>query len=152
MKKTKTKTKTKTQKTQFKGSMELAEKIRKDSKNGLSGCAIRLKYAQQNIKFSHSYVYLVISNQIWKKPDTEKINYLSNLIKNGDNSFLQKGIEYLSLKKRALNSLKKAGVETIGQLISYSELDLMEFDKFGIVSLKDIKEKLAAVGLSLKGE
>lgn len=59
-------------------------------------------------------------------------------------------INILDLTTRASNSLKNAEIETIGQLISYSEVDLMEFDKFGKTSLKEIKEKLAAIGLSLK--
>ena len=59
-------------------------------------------------------------------------------------------ITILDLTTRASNSLKNAEIETIGQLISYSEVDLMEFDKFGKTSLKEIKEKLAAIGLSLK--
>ena len=59
-------------------------------------------------------------------------------------------ISILDLTTRASNSLKNAEIETIGQLISYSEVDLMEFDKFGKTSLKEMKEKLAAIGLSLK--
>lgn len=59
-------------------------------------------------------------------------------------------VSILNLSVRASNSLKNAEIETIGQLISYSEVDLMEFDKFGKTSLKEIKEKLAAIGLSLK--
>ncbi len=59
-------------------------------------------------------------------------------------------INILDLTTRASNSLKNAEIETIGQLITYSEVDLMEFDKFGKTSLKEIKEKLAAIGLSLK--
>lgn len=59
-------------------------------------------------------------------------------------------INILDLTTRASNSLKNAEIETIGQLISYSEVDLMEFDKFGKTSLKEIKEKLAAIGLALK--
>jgi len=59
-------------------------------------------------------------------------------------------ISILDLSTRASNSLKNAEIETIGQLISYSEVDLMEFDKFGKTSLKEIKDKLASIGLSLK--
>ena len=61
-----------------------------------------------------------------------------------------KPVSILDLSTRASNSLKNAEIETIGQLISYSEVDLMEFDKFGKTSLKEIKEKLATLGLSLK--
>ncbi len=59
-------------------------------------------------------------------------------------------ISILDLSTRASNSLKNAEIETIGQLISYSEVDLMEFDKFGKTSLTEIKKKLEEIGLSLK--
>jgi DNA-directed RNA polymerase subunit alpha len=57
-------------------------------------------------------------------------------------------ISILDLSTRASNSLKNAEIETIGQLISYSEVDLMEFDKFGKTSLTEIKKKLEEIGLS----
>ena len=59
-------------------------------------------------------------------------------------------ISILDLSTRASNSLKNAEIETIGQLTSYSEIDLMEFDKFGKTSLTEIKKKLEEIGLSLK--
>ncbi|MGE4385064.1 MAG: DNA-directed RNA polymerase subunit alpha [Endomicrobiaceae bacterium] len=59
-------------------------------------------------------------------------------------------ISILDLSTRASNSLKNAEIETIGQLISYSEVDLMEFDKFGKTSLTEIKKKLEEISLSLK--
>lgn len=59
-------------------------------------------------------------------------------------------ISILDLSTRASNSLKNAEIETVGQLVSYSEIDLMEFDKFGKTSLTEIKKKLAEIGLSLK--
>lgn len=140
----------KKQKKQFKGSLWIADAIREDRKKGLTYNEIVEKYAQKNIKTSRGYVYQIITNKIWKKIDTQKIEYLSNLIKSGDNSFLQKKIEYLCLPTRASNALKHSEIETIGQLISYSEIDLMGFEKFGKVSVKNIKSRLAYVGLSLK--
>ena len=59
-------------------------------------------------------------------------------------------ISILDLSTRASNSLKNAEIETVGQLISYSEVDLMGFEKFGKTSLTEIKKKLSELGLSLK--
>ena len=56
----------------------------------------------------------------------------------------------MDLSTRASNSLKNAEIETVGQLISYSEIDLMGFEKFGKTSLTEIKKKLSELGLSLK--
>lgn len=148
----------KKRKTNFKGSMELAEKIREDRKKGLTYNEIAKKYAQKNIKPSIELIHLIIANKIWKNSFEEKIKQskkieeLANLIKNGDNSFLQKKIEELYLPTRAINSLHNAEITTIGQLLSYSEVDLMEFDKFGKTSLYNIKERLATIGLNLKDD
>ncbi|MBQ3834231.1 MAG: DNA-directed RNA polymerase subunit alpha, partial [Elusimicrobia bacterium] len=82
----------------------------------------------------------------------ENIDFVEEPEKKEDKeeSLKSQPINILDLTTRASNSLKNAEIETIGQLISYSEVDLMEFDKFGKTSLKEIKEKLAAIGLSLK--
>ena len=130
--------------------------MREDRKKGLTYNEIAKKYAQKNIKPSRELIHLIIANKIWKNAFEEKIKQskkieeLANFIKNGDNSFLQKKIEDLYLPTRAINSLHNADITTIEQLISYSEVDLMEFDKFGKTSLRHIKERLAQVGLALK--
>jgi DNA-directed RNA polymerase subunit alpha len=59
-------------------------------------------------------------------------------------------ISILDLSTRASNSLKNAGIKTVGEITEYSEIDLMEFEKFGKTSLTEIKKKLEEIGLSLK--
>jgi len=59
-------------------------------------------------------------------------------------------ISILDLSTRASNSLKNAGIKTVGEITEYSEIDLMEFEKFGKTSLVEIKKKLDEIGLSLK--
>jgi DNA-directed RNA polymerase subunit alpha len=59
-------------------------------------------------------------------------------------------ISTLDLSTRASNGLKNEGIETIGELIKYSEDELLGLDKFGQNSLKEIKKKLDEIGLSLK--
>jgi DNA-directed RNA polymerase subunit alpha len=65
---------------------------------------------------------------------------------------LNMNIEDLELSSRSLNCLKKAGVKTVGELIGYSEEELMKFKNFGTKSLVEVREKLAEYKLSLKGE
>jgi len=65
---------------------------------------------------------------------------------------LEMSIDDLELSARSLNCLQKAGVKTVGQLISYSLADLMKFKNFGSKSLDEVKEKLSEYKLSLKGE
>ena len=65
------------------------------------------------------------------------------------NDILGQSLSIMDLSTRSSNSLKNAGVETIGQLVKISEEDMMNFDNFGKRSLEEIKAKLADLGLSL---
>ena len=59
-------------------------------------------------------------------------------------------IEELDFSVRTYNCLKKANILTIGELVQYSETDLMNIRNFGKKSLMEVKEKLAMLGLSLR--
>lgn len=51
---------------------------------------------------------------------------------------------------RSSNCLKRAGINTVGELINKSEEDLMKVRNLGKKSLDEIKGKLAELNLSLK--
>ncbi len=55
----------------------------------------------------------------------------------------------LELSVRANNCLESAKVETVGELVKFAETDLMKIRSFGKTSLREIKRKLADMGLSL---
>jgi DNA-directed RNA polymerase subunit alpha len=59
-------------------------------------------------------------------------------------------IEELDFSVRTYNCLKKANILTIGELVQYSETDLMNIRNFGKKSLTEVKEKLAMLGLGLR--
>ena len=59
-------------------------------------------------------------------------------------------IEDLDLSERPRNCLKRAQVNTIGELLQRSEEDLLNITNFGQKSLDEIIQKLAARGLSLR--
>ena len=61
-------------------------------------------------------------------------------------------IEDLELSARSLNCLKRAGIKTVGELISNSEEELMNNKNFGSKSLDEVREKLTEYKLALKGE
>jgi DNA-directed RNA polymerase subunit alpha len=65
---------------------------------------------------------------------------------------LEMNIEDLEFSSRSLNCLKKAGVKKVGELVQYSEEELMKFKNFGSKSLVEVREKLAEYKLKLKGE
>lgn len=60
-------------------------------------------------------------------------------------------IEELDFSVRTYNCLKKASILTIGELVQTTEADLMQIRNFGKKSLVEVRDKLAQLGLSLKG-
>ena len=54
----------------------------------------------------------------------------------------------MDLSVRALNCLKAAEVETLGDLVSYNKNDLMKFRNFGKKSLTELQELVVVKGLS----
>ena len=55
----------------------------------------------------------------------------------------------MDLSVRALNCLKAAEVDTLGDLVSFNKNDLMKFRNFGRKSLNEIKEVLNTMSLYL---
>jgi DNA-directed RNA polymerase subunit alpha len=58
-------------------------------------------------------------------------------------------IQDLELSVRAGNCLESVKMETVGQLVVMTEADLLKIRSFGKTSLREIKRKLADIGLSL---
>ncbi|MBA7704392.1 DNA-directed RNA polymerase subunit alpha [subsurface metagenome] len=58
-------------------------------------------------------------------------------------------IQELELSVRAGNCLESERVETVGQLAKMTDADLLKIRSFGKTSLREIKRKLADIGLSL---
>ena len=64
---------------------------------------------------------------------------------------LELAIEELDLSERPRNCLKRAQVNTVGELLTKSEDDLLAITNFGQKSLDEVIEKLDERGLSLHG-
>ncbi|MFV0315968.1 MAG: DNA-directed RNA polymerase subunit alpha [Microthrixaceae bacterium] len=64
---------------------------------------------------------------------------------------LELSVEDLDLSERPRNCLKRAQVNTVGELLEKSEDDLLAITNFGQKSLDEVLEKLDARGLSLRG-
>jgi len=63
---------------------------------------------------------------------------------------LELAIEELDLSERPRNCLKRARVDTIGQLVQKTEDDLLAITNFGLKSLEEVLQKLDERGLSLR--
>ena len=65
---------------------------------------------------------------------------------------LQMTIEELDLSVRSFNCLKRANINTVEDLISKTEDEMMKVRNLGRKSLEEVINKLAMMGLSLAGE
>ena len=67
----------------------------------------------------------------------------------GKEKVLEMTIEELDLSVRSFNCLKRAGINTVEDLISKSEEDMMKVRNLGRKSLEEVINKLASLGFSL---
>ncbi|MFR4763905.1 MAG: DNA-directed RNA polymerase subunit alpha C-terminal domain-containing protein, partial [Anaerococcus obesiensis] len=65
---------------------------------------------------------------------------------------LSKTIEELDLSLRSFNCLKRAGYNTVGEIIEKSESELKDIKNFGKKSLEEVIDKIHSLGLSLREE
>ncbi|MFW6032516.1 MAG: DNA-directed RNA polymerase subunit alpha C-terminal domain-containing protein [Phycisphaeraceae bacterium] len=68
----------------------------------------------------------------------------------GNEEVLHRSVNELDLSVRARKALALLNVQTIGDLITKTEAELMGVKNFGTTSLNEIKEKLAEEGLGLR--
>jgi DNA-directed RNA polymerase subunit alpha len=64
---------------------------------------------------------------------------------------LELPIEDLDLSERPRNCLKRAQINTVGELLTKTEDDLLNITNFGQKSLDEVKQKLDERGLTLRG-
>jgi len=65
------------------------------------------------------------------------------------NENLFRSVDELELSVRSANCLQQANIRTIGDLVQRTEAEMLKTKNFGRKSLKEIKEILAEMGLSL---
>lgn len=70
----------------------------------------------------------------------------------GSEKVLQMTIEELDLSVRSFNCLKRAGINTVEDLISKTEEDMMKVRNLGRKSLEEVITKLAQLGYALRRE
>ena len=61
-------------------------------------------------------------------------------------------IEELDMSVRAFNCLKRAGINTVEDLINRSEEDMIKVRNLGKKSLEEVIQKLQSLGFELKKE
>jgi DNA-directed RNA polymerase subunit alpha len=86
---------------------------------------------------------------ILKEISTEIPQIPLKVEKNELDEKLTLSVEELDISARALNSLKKFGIQTLGDLVKLTEEELKETKNIGRKALSEIKKALAELGLSL---
>lgn len=94
---------------------------------------------------------------------TEHLNLFVNLSDKGSNAeimvekddkdkekVLNMTIEELDLSVRSFNCLKRAGINTVGDLVNKSEEDMMKVRNLGRKSLEEVIWKMASLGYNLR--
>lgn len=66
------------------------------------------------------------------------------------NKLLDMTIEELELSVRSYNCLKRAGINTVEDLVNKTEEEMMKVRNLGKKSLEEVIQKLHSLGLSLK--
>jgi DNA-directed RNA polymerase subunit alpha len=90
--------------------------------------------------FSDEKITLDADDKYSNEEFDEEILHMRQLLKNK--------LVDLDLSVRALNCLKAADVETLGQLVSFNKNDLLKFRNFGKKSLTELEDLLEAMNLS----
>ena len=63
---------------------------------------------------------------------------------------LEMNIEDLDLSVRSYNCLKRAGINTVEELVQRDEEEMMKVRNLGRKSLEEVQQKLSALGLTLR--
>jgi DNA-directed RNA polymerase subunit alpha len=69
-----------------------------------------------------------------------------------EQAVLNRPVTELNLSVRARKCMNRLNLNTIGELVARSGDELMEAKTFGVTSLNEVKEKLGALGLKLRGD
>ena len=62
------------------------------------------------------------------------------------------GIEQLSLSQRSYNCLKRSEIDTVGDIVSRTENEILKIRNLGKKSFEEIRDKITGMGLSFKPE
>jgi DNA-directed RNA polymerase subunit alpha len=69
-----------------------------------------------------------------------------------EQAVLNKPVSDLNLSVRARKCMNRLGINTLGELVNHTADTLLEAKNFGQTSLAEVREKLVALGLKLRGD
>ena len=84
--------------------------------------------------------------------DDAELRILNIIAKNAIAMAREKGIKAGLMSVRSFNCLKRAGIDTVEDLTSKTEDDMIKVRNLGKKSLEEVIQKLHSLGLSLRKE
>ncbi|SFL94944.1 DNA-directed RNA polymerase subunit alpha [Pelosinus propionicus] len=86
-------------------------------------------------------------------PEEDSIDgTFTEVVEEGNSKIMDMTIEDLDLSVRSYNCLKRAGINTVADLVQKSEDDMMKVRNLGRKSMEEVKKKLIELGLGLSEE
>jgi DNA-directed RNA polymerase subunit alpha len=86
-------------------------------------------------------------------PEEDSIDgTFTEVVEEGNSKTMDMTIEDLDLSVRSYNCLKRAGINTVADLVQKSEDDMMKVRNLGRKSMEEVKKKLIELGLGLSEE
>ena len=83
---------------------------------------------------------------------THEVTYESDSLSSDEQALLERPIADLALSVRARKCMARLGINTIGDLVRMTGDQLLECKNFGVTSLNEVREKLTAANLHLRGD
>ncbi len=82
--------------------------------------------------------------------EAKNTGVLVDRLEDKQDQILQTTIEELDMSVRSFNCLKRAGIDTVADLVNRTEEDMIKVRNLGKKSLEEVIQKLQSLGLSLK--
>ena len=124
---------------------------------------LKVNYTVDNTRVGQITDYDKLTLDVWTNGVIKHLNLFVNLSDKassaevmvekddkGKEKILEMTIEDLDLSVRSFNCLKRAGINTVEDLINKSEEDMMKVRNLGRKSLEEVVQKLNSLGFSLQ--
>ena len=110
-----------------------------------NGCVTPQTAVAQAAKILKDHLYIFINYE--EEPEAQEPEVEDEQL-DVINENLNKSVEELELSVRSYNCLKNANIQTLGELVTRSEAEMLKTKNFGRKSFNEIKEILEGMGLS----
>lgn len=122
--------------------------------NGIPEDYARLTFEGMSVPLcelsDEEYARIVWGIDNYKPRERGKNGLIWTVEESTQNPKLSEDIVILELSVRANNCLRRAGINTVGELVAITEQALYKIRNMGFKSVKEVKEKLEIIGLALK--